>query len=169
MLNSFDKSWFWGLCRMGTLQSLNACLLIGADHVNSLFMKTVGALVELTNLLNLSIKLLGIVSSLIVQPVAGSMRFEIRLILKNARHCSFSSSFLSASVSASLAWLHLLRHSLTALRLVPSLCAICSLRRSDTALSIILARSTSPCALCRQLVISRRTPRCFSLTSGHER
>ena len=68
--------------RMEPLQSLNAGLLVGADDMHPLLMELCRLLIELADRSHLFPKP-GFVFHLVIQPVAGSRRLEIPLILKN--------------------------------------------------------------------------------------
>ena len=73
------------LCRRSAFQCLNPSLFVGAHQMNALGLQRRSLLVQLADRCDLRPKLF-CVSVWGVEPVLNPMRFEIDLILKNARH-----------------------------------------------------------------------------------
>ena len=74
------------LVRVYPLQGLNAGFFVNTDHMHTRFVQFLGLVIQFTDRPDV-LPEGRFVLYLMVQPVLNPMRFQIRLILKNARHC----------------------------------------------------------------------------------
>ena len=84
MLNESKLAWSHRLGRMLSFQSLYAGFLIGTHHMGSLLSQFRGLFIQVTHGFDLLVELLWVFMALVVEPISALMRFQRRLVLKNA-------------------------------------------------------------------------------------
>ena len=85
-LSSLHQAWQHRPGRMGPLIRLNAGLLIGTHHMHTLRMQLWRVMIQLTDGLDVVVELLRILGSPVIEPIAGLMRVQVRVFLKNAQY-----------------------------------------------------------------------------------
>jgi hypothetical protein len=73
--------------RRRPFQRLDASFFISTEDVNALFLESRGIRVELTERSNRVVKLIWIVGTVVIQPIAAAVRLQVSPFLKSAPPC----------------------------------------------------------------------------------
>ena len=86
--HAFHQARLHGPCGMRPFIGLHAGLLIRAHDMYPVCMQLLGVVIQLADRLDVCVKLLRVRRPVMIEPIPRLMRFEVRLLLKNARRCA---------------------------------------------------------------------------------
>lgn len=86
--HAFHQAWLHGTCGLRAFIGLNAGLLVGAHDMHPVFMQLGRLLIQLADSLDVGVKLFRVLGSVVIEPIARLMRFQVRFFLKSGRCCA---------------------------------------------------------------------------------
>lgn len=77
---------------MSPFIGLNTGFLIRAHDMHTVGMQGLSVVIQLAYRLDVCVKLLRVCRPVMIEPIPRLVRFQVRVLLKNARHCAGKSS-----------------------------------------------------------------------------